>query len=129
MHRLSLVFMSLLISAVTAQEIAPVDQSKKYGTEPDCGFGDGRGLTLDFIKGIEGVEFHCYFFDIKSAEGSPFLLIEAVCEEPGLRNPDLFSVSPYDATSIEVVSLYDASNYPPGEDNPNPGTFIYHACE
>lgn len=128
MRALILALAVLAPVAAVAQDPSAIDRSATYGTREDCGEGDGEGLVLDFTRGIEGIEYHCDFFEIKASENSIFLFVEAVCEAPGIRNPDLLSIAPYDDKSIEVVSLYEAMHFPPTEDNPTPGTQIYYRC-
>lgn len=114
-----------------------VDRTKLYVTNPEaCAAiekhgveGLGKALTLSFEDGIQSFEFHCAFYDVKSRENGPILLVEAVCEEPGLRYPDLLSISPFEANSIEVVSLHDSQAFEPTEDNPNPGVTYYTRCD
>lgn len=119
----------LMPIGVLAQDWTPIDQTKTYGTEADCGFGDGGGLTLSFPRGIEGYEYHCDFFDVKQSKDSPFLFVDAVCEAPDIRNPDILSISPYTENEIEVVSLNDSASLEATDENPNPGVTIYTACK
>ena len=86
-------------------------------------------MTLSFVDGIEAYEFHCEFFDVKASKTSPFVLVQAVCEEPGLRFPDLLSITPFDDTTIEVVSLHDSLAFEPSDENPNPGVAYYTRCD
>lgn len=118
-------------SAALATDATGIDKTKLYVSDPaDCdGSVEDGNLTLRFDRGIEAYEYHCDFFEVKEAPGSSFLLIEAVCEEPGLRNPDLFSVSPWTDNQIEVVSLYESMMFEPSEDNPDPGVTIYTRCD
>jgi hypothetical protein len=119
---------------VFAQDFVPIDQSKPYVTDQAAcdgiAEGDiGEAMLLTFPKGIETYEYYCDFYDIKQSEGSPMLFVDAICEEPGARNPDVLSISPYEENSIEVVSLYESFRSPAGEDNPNPGTTIFYRCD
>jgi hypothetical protein len=128
----------LLLSATPAlAQFDTVDQTKTYVSNPDACAGAAEGdfeaigdaMVLRFPDGIEAYEFHCDFFEVKSVGEHSMLLVEAICEVPGARNPDLLSISPYSEGEIEVVSLYDSSMIESSEDNPNPGTTIYHACD
>jgi hypothetical protein len=136
MRRLLLLAVLGLAQPALAQS-PEIDRTKLYVADPascaaieaDGIAGIGEGLALSFADGIQSFEFHCAFFDVKSREGSPFLLVEAVCEEPGLRFPDLISISPYEADTIEVVSLHDSHALDPTDDNPDPGVTIYTRCD
>ena len=133
--RLALAILALSTLPAVAQET--VDQSKVYVSNPDACAGVaaddfeaiGDALVLRFPDGIEAYELHCDFFDIKTVGEHPMLLVEAICEVPGARNPDLFSISPYSEGEIEVVSLYDSAMIESSEEMPNPGTTIYTACD
>jgi hypothetical protein len=118
--------------AALAQDVS-IDQTKVYTTVREHCSATGQeseeAQTLRFDQGIEAYEYHCDFFEVKQAEGSPFLLVEAVCEVPGARNPDLLSISPYQDDSIEVTSLYDSTYFEPTDENPNPGVTIYYRCD
>lgn len=119
----------LAASAAPAQEFA-VDRTKTYASDPAaCGSAGREAMTLSFDEGIQSFEYYCQFFDVKAREGSPFLLVEAVCEVPGARNPDLLSIAPYAEDSIEVTSLYESTMFEPSEGNPNPGVTIYYRCD
>jgi len=126
-----------------AQEFS-VDQSKLYVTDPaacqkleDQGVGafdELDFLTLSFTGGIQGMEFHCNFFDVKGKTGNSFLFVDAVCEAPGEVYPDIMSIGPYDETTIQVVSNYDATMLLSGNAEPtgatdNPGVTMYHRCD
>ncbi len=91
--------------------------------------GIGEATTLSFKDGIQSFEFHCNFFDVKTRDSGPLVLVEAICEEPGIRFPDLISISPYEEDTIEVVSLHDSSTFEATEDNPNPGVSYYTRCD
>ena len=130
MMRAALALIVLVPSMAFAQDDT-IDRGKTYATDrAACGAGElGEALVLDFDRGIEAYEYHCDFFDVKQSDGSPFLLVEAVCEVPGARNPDLLSISPYEADSIEVTSLYESTMFEATEGNPNPGVTIYYRCD
>lgn len=122
-----------------------IDQSKVYVTDPgacqaleDKGFdalweSEDGFLTLTFDRGIEGMEFNCRFFDIKSQKGNRFLFVDAVCELPGEVYPDTMSISPYDDTQIMVVSTFDSMLGLDGaaEDDPDgfAGATLYTRCD
>jgi hypothetical protein len=131
-----------LAASVGAQELS-VDQTKLYVTDPaacqmlaDKGvdaFGELDFLSMSFADGIQGMEFNCNFFDVKSKKGNRFLFVNAVCEAPGEVYPDTISISPYDETSIQIVSTYDSmlamSSSSSGEDGGPTGATIYHRCD
>jgi hypothetical protein len=132
-----------LAASVGAQELS-IDQSKLYVTDPaacqkieDQGvdaFNDGDFLSLSFTDGIQSMEFHCNFFDVKAKKGNTSLFVDAVCEMPGEIYPDTLSITPWDETSIQVVSSYDAMMVSSGNQEPpgpttNPGVTMYHRCD
>ncbi len=113
-------FVALSAPALAAEPEMIIDQSKTYVAQPStCADLEAAGgdvyenadlLTLSFNGGMQGYEFHCEFFDVKSRPGDlGWLLVEAICEEPGLRWPDLLSVSQATEDSIEVVSMADTA--------------------
>ncbi|HTM76961.1 MAG TPA: hypothetical protein VL133_04980 [Devosia sp.] len=130
-----------LSAAATAQEVT-LDQSKLYVSEPaacqmlaDKGvsaFDELDFLALSFTDGIQGMEFHCSFFDVKSMPTSSYLFVSAVCSLPGEIYPDTLSISPYEATTIQVVSTYDTmlaySNTTESEVS-DPGITFFHRCD
>jgi hypothetical protein len=72
--------------------------------------------------------------DVKGQKGSSFLFVSAVCEAPGEVYPDTLSISPYDETTVQVVSSYDAMMVSSGNAEPpgpttNPGVTLYHRCD
>lgn len=142
MMRLALAFV-VLATPVVAQEDIVIDQSKVYVTEPAaCQALEQRGvdawldmdfLSLTFASGIQSMEFHCNFYDIKSRPNTPLLFVDAVCELPGALYPDMLAIAPNGADSILVVSGSDttlalASSDAPPTDNPV-GTTLYHRCD
>lgn len=149
MTRLALASALLLGMAVSAmaQEgyVEPqIDQTKLYVSDPAAckaleeqgvdAFGELDFLTLTFDRGIEGMEFNCRFFDVKSQKGNRFLFVDAVCEAPGEVYPDTLSISPWDETSIQVVSTYDSmmvmsGNLEPAGPTTNPGVTNYTRCD
>lgn len=131
------------VTASLAQEDLVIDQSKLYVTEPKaCEAIEDRGvdafmdmdfLSLTFEGGIQSLEFHCNFYDIKSRTNTPLLFVDAVCSLPGALYPDSFAIAPNGEDSILVVSgaettLGLAGNSAPPSDFPV-GTTIYHRCD
>lgn len=111
----SLIF--LLAAPTLAEEPAPLDQSKVYVSTPDAcaalqskgveAFNDLDFTALTFKDGIQGMEFHCDFYDVKARPNSSAVLVEAICEEPGFMYPDLIAIAPWDDKTIQVSSSYD----------------------
>lgn len=147
MIRLALVSTLVLTTPAFAQEDLRIDRTKIYVSDAKaCGMIEDKGidafmdldfLALDFSKGIQSMEFHCNFFDVKSREGSSHLFIDAICELPGEIYPDILAVTPYSETEIQVASSADitlAMNYEPAEAEsadaivPS-GTTIYTRCD
>lgn len=128
---------------LAAQELK-IDQSKLYVSDPaacdalkdkgPAAFSDLDFLTLSFDRGIESLEFHCTFFEVKALPYNSHLFVSAVCEAPGEVYPDTMSISAYDEQTIQLVSSHDAmmvatgSFEPPGPTT-NPGVTMYHRCE
>lgn len=126
-----------------AQEDLVIDQSKLYVTEPKaCQAIETQGidafvemdfLSLTFDGGIQSLEFHCNFYDIKSRPNTPLLFVDAICSLPGELYPDSFAIAPNGEDSILVVSgtettLGLAGSEAPPSDFPV-GTTIYHRCD
>lgn len=147
MKRLALVSLLALSSPAFAQEDLRIDQTKIYVSDAKaCGMIEGKGidafmdldfLALDFSKGIQSMEFHCNFFDVKGRECSTHLFIDAICELPGEIYPDILAVTPYSETEIQVASSADimwAMNFKPDDAEsadaivPS-GTTIYTRCD
>ncbi len=136
--RFALAFLgAATVSSVLAQSGA-IDMDRLYVSDPaaceaierDGVAGIDEGVTLlSFEDGIQSFEFHCQFFDVKTRDSSSFVLVEAICEEPGLRFPDLLSVAPYDDRTIEVVSLHDSALDTARDENPEVGTSYYTRCD
>ncbi|SFV31124.1 hypothetical protein SAMN05216456_1239 [Devosia crocina] len=115
--RFALCSLLALTSPVLAQEDLRIDQTKIHVSNAEaCGLIEEKGidafmdldfLVLDFTKGIESMEFHCNFFDVKSREGSAHLFIDAICEIPGEIYPDILAVTPYSETEVQVASSAD----------------------
>lgn len=147
MIRLALVSLLSLTVPVFAQEDLRIDQTKIYVSDAKaCGLIEDKGidafmdldfLALDFSQGIQSMEFHCNFFDVKGREGSTHLFIDAICELPGEIYPDILAVTPYSETEIQVASSADimwAMNLEPEAtetaDAVVPtGTTIYTRCD
>ena len=135
----------LLALPALAQEDMVIDQTKLYVTDPKaCQAVQKQGvdafmnmdfLSLTFPGGIQSIEFHCNFYDIKSRPNTPVLLAEAVCEIPGDLYPDLLAIAPHDANAIRVSSSNDTmmgmvGGMEPDPNSPYPaGTTIYHRCD
>lgn len=131
--------------AALAQEDLVIDQTKLYVTDPAAcqavekqgvdAFLDMSFLSLTFEGGIQSMEFHCNFYDVKSRPHTPVLLVEAVCEIPGDLYPDLLAIAPHDDGAIRVSSNSDTMLALSGDieadpDSPYPaGTTIYHRCD
>ena len=135
----------LTASAVLAQEDLVIDQSKLYVTDPAAcqavekqgvdAFMDLDFLSLTFEDGIQGMEFHCNFFDVKSRPYTPVLFVDAVCELPGELYADTIAIAPDGEDTIRLVSSADTALGLVGQIEPDPegfypaGTTIYHRCD
>ena len=135
--------LALLSGAALAQEDMVIDQTKLYVTDPKAcqavekqgvdAFMDMDFMSLTFPGGIQSMEFHCNFYDIKSRPNTPLLFVDAVCEMPGDLYPDIMAIAPNGEDSIRVVSSSDtilalANSDAPPSDYPA-GTTIYHRCD
>jgi len=133
----------VLAAPVLAQEDVVIDQTKLYVSDPAaCQALEKQGvdawmdmdfLSLSFTSGIQSMEFHCNFYDIKSRPNTPLLFVDAVCEMPGDLYPDIMAIAPNGEDSIRVVSSSDtilalANSDAPPSDYPA-GTTIYHRCD
>ena len=144
---LSLSGLVLAASPALAQEDLRIDQTKLYVSDPKaCGALEEKGidawmetdfLSFSFEDGIQSMEFHCNFYDVKTREGSTHFFIDAICELPGEIYPDILAVTPYSETEIQVASSADimwAMNFEPEEAEsadaivPS-GTTIYTRCD
>lgn len=135
----------LLAGPALAQEDLVIDRSKLYVTDPAaCQAVEKQGvdawmdldfLSLTFEGGIQSMEFHCNFYDIKSRPHTPLLFVDAICELPGELYADTIAIAPHDATSIRLVSSADTTLGLLGGGQPDPespypaGTTIYHRCD
>jgi hypothetical protein len=128
---------------LAAQDNLPIDQTKLYVTEPSAcqalekqdvdAWLEQDFLALSFASGIQSMEFHCNFYDVKARPNSPLLFVDAVCELPGALYPDMLAIAPNGPDSILVVSgsettLALASSDAPPSDNPV-GTTLYYRCD
>ena len=135
---------ALLAAPVVAQEDLRIDRDGLYVTEPAaCIALEDKGLdawiehdflSLTFDDGIQSMEFHCNFFDVKEREGSTHLFIDAICEMPGAVYPDTLAVTPYSDTQIQVVSAFEATMAATGQiemssEVATPGATLYTRCD
>ncbi|WDR03390.1 hypothetical protein PSQ19_04500 [Devosia algicola] len=125
----------------------PVAQDRLYASDPAaCSLLESKGVaafeemdftTLSFIQGIQSLDFHCSFFDIKTKPGNAFTLVSTVCETPGENYPDMLAIGRYNDDTIQVTSMSDSmfaqlGGADPGEAEANPlppGVTLYHRCE
>ena len=137
--------LALLAAPAMAQEDMVIDQTKLYVTDPAaCQAVEKQGvdawmdmdfMSLTFEGGIQSMEFHCNFYDIKSRPNTPVLFVDAVCELPGELYADTMAIAPNDATSIRLVSSADSAlallgGMEADPESPYPaGTTIYHRCD
>ena len=134
----------MLAMPVMAQEDMVIDRTKLYVSDPAaCAAVEKKGadafmdldfLSLTFAGGIQSMEFHCNFYDIKSRPLTPVLFVDAVCEMPGELYPDTLAFAPYSENTIQVVSSYDAmmvatGSYEPPGPTTNPGVTMYTRCD
>ena len=138
-----------MTGAAMAQEDLRIDQSKLYVSDPAaCRALEEQGvdawmemdfLTLSFERGIQSMEFHCNFYDVKGRKGGNHLFIDAICELPGEIYPDILAVTPWSETEIQVVSNADITLAMSGamegaipaetEEPVVPGATIYTRCD
>jgi hypothetical protein len=129
---------------VMAQEDLVIDQGKLWVTDPAaCAAVEDKGvdawmdmdfLSLTFAGGIQSMEFHCNFYDVKGRDGGNHLFIDAICELPGEIYPDILAVTPFSDTEIQVVSAHDAAMvaaglYQPSHEGTSPGATVFHRCD
>lgn len=127
-----------------AQEDLRIDRTRLYVSDPAaCAAVEARGidawmdmdfLSLTFTGGIQSMEFHCNFYDVKSRKGSTHLFVDTICEAPGEIYPDILAITPYSETQIQVVSAFDAAMVAAGFFEPNPevatpGATLYTRCD
>lgn len=133
-----------LCAPAVAQEDLRIDPDALYVTDPEaCTALEEQGLdawmemsflSLTFAGGIQSMEFHCNFHDVKGREGSTHLFIDAICEAPGEVYPDILAVTPYSEAQIQVVSAYDATLAATAPLDPSsavatPGATLYTRCD
>jgi hypothetical protein len=142
---LAAIALSALAGPALAQEDIVIDQTKLYVTDPKAcqaikkqgvdAFMEMDFMTLTFEGGIQSMEFHCNFYDIKSRPNTPVLFVDAVCELPGELYADTMAIAPHDDKSIRLSSSADSTLALFGQmeaqaDSPYPaGTTIYHRCD
>ena len=134
---------ALLMAGAQAQEFV-IDQTRLYASSPEmCAALEADGLTafetfpdtvLSFSAGIQSMEFHCNFFDVKGRTGSNHLFVSAICEHPGEIYPDSLAIAPYDETTIQVVSaqmnvLEMAGVFDSSEGEGASAVTLYHRCD
>lgn len=132
------------LAGAFAQEDLTIDQSRLYVSDPKAcaaleedgadAWLDSGFLTLSFTGGIQSIEFHCNFYDVKSRAGGNQLFIDAICELPGEIYPDVLAVTPWSESEIQVVSQADlmlSMSNPDTSDtsNPLPGATLYTRCD
>ncbi|MEO5805652.1 hypothetical protein [Devosia sp.] len=117
--RISVAALALSLTAGPAlAQTDPVPQDKVYVSDPAAckaletkgldAYNDMDFLTLTFDGGIQSLEYHCNFFDVKTKPGNAFTLVQAVCEIPGQVYPDLLAIGAYNDDTIQVSSMSDA---------------------
>ena len=132
-----------LAGATAAQEFS-LDRTRLYVTDPAaCQAIEEKGvdawtdldfLSFSFEEGIQSMEFHCNFFDVKDRPNSNFAFVSAICELPGEVYPDTLAVTPFDEKTIQVVSSHHsamvaAGVYQPTNEGTSPGATVYHRCD
>jgi hypothetical protein len=142
--RLAILALALVATPALAQEDLRIDRDRLYVSDPAaCQALEKKGvdawmdmdfLSLTFDRGIQSMEFHCNFFDVKEREGSTHLFIDAICELPGEIYPDMLAVTPYSETEIQVVSAFDATmaatgQYEMSSEVATPGATLYTRCD
>ena len=133
----------LLAGGAQAQEFV-IDQTRLYASSPEmCAALEADGLAafeklpdtvLSFSAGIQSMEFHCNFFDVKGRAGSNHMFVSAICEHPGEIYPDSLAIAPYDETTIQVVSaqmnvLEMAGVFDSSEGEGVSAVTLYHRCD
>ena len=108
-----------LAGPVVAQDAPQIDQSKLYVSNADaCAAIESKGaeawmesdfISLSFADGMQGTEFQCHFADVKTLPKRGFIFVSSICELPGEIYPDTLAITPYDDTTIQVVSSYDTA--------------------
>ena len=150
--------LSLVLAVLAGPALAqtdPVPQDKLYVTDPAAckaletkgvaAFEDMDFLAMSLTDGIQGMEFHCNFFDVKTKPGNSFTVVTAMCEMPGDSYPDLLAISPYNDDTIKVSSMSDTmfaqmsanesdADLPADASGTDaiplpPGSTLYHRCD
>lgn len=134
--------MIALVGSAVAQDAPQIDQSKLYVSNADaCAAIERKGaeawmesdfISLSFEGGMQGTEFQCHFADVKTLPKRGFIFVSSICELPGEIYPDTLAITPYDDTTIQVVSSYDtamvaAGKFAPGTQSAE-GT-LFHRCD
>jgi hypothetical protein len=142
--RKAVALLALLAAPVVAQEDLRIDRDGLYVTDAAaCQALEDKGLdawmehdflSLTFDDGIQSMEFHCNFFEVKAREGSTHFFIDAICEMPGALYPDTLAVTPYSETQIQVVSAFEATMAATGQiemssEVATPGATLYTRCD
>jgi hypothetical protein len=132
-----------LAGAAAAQEFT-LDRTALYVSDAKaCAALEDKGLdawmdldflSLSFEDGIQSMEFHCNFFDVKTRPNSNFSFVSAICEYPGALYPDTFAIAPYDENTIQVVSAHVNALEMAGVLDSSAGegasaVTIYHRCD
>jgi hypothetical protein len=130
-------------SSAWAQQDMAIDRTRLHVSDPAAcaalekkgldAFTDMDFLVLDFARGIDGMEFTCRFYDLKTRPGDTSLFVSAICQHPGEMYPDILAAAPYDERRVQVVSsrsLADeaAGLSEPAEEGP-PGATLYTRCD
>lgn len=140
---IALALLAGVAGASQAQEFT-LDRTRLYVTNPAaCQSIEENGvdawmdldfLSLSFQTGIQSMEFHCNFFDVKDRPNSNFAFVSAICELPGEVYPDTLAITPFDEKTIQVVSSHDsamiaAGIYQPSNEGTSPGATVFHRCD
>jgi hypothetical protein len=97
------------------------EQAKKESLEKVA--EEGNLILSD--RGFDTNEYNCAFVQVsKHPRQEKAWLVSAICEEPGLMSPDIFSIVERQAGQLEVASMEDGDD---GEEDGLSGT--YHLCE
>ncbi|WP_127753171.1 hypothetical protein [Devosia sp. 1566] len=133
----------LAAGTTQAQEIASVDRTKVYVSDPaGCDALEKDGLdaisilgfqVMTFDDGIQTLESSCHFFDIKAKPGNAHLFVSAVCENPGAIYPDTLALTPLTSDTVQVVSSHEAAmsaaaTNETSSEGASPGATLFHRC-
>lgn len=107
----------MLLAGPALAQMEKVDLTKLYVTNPAAcealenngvdAYGTFDFLALSFTDGIQGMEFHCNFYDVTAKENTSDIFVDAICEEPGFKYPDILSIAPWNEGKIQVGSAHD----------------------